>query len=76
MHGRRLRKCICTSLGALETSFLKRLWVSNLSCFFFKTFCRTWLCTNLMFLQVEKVAFQYLHRYRQGGRFVYAAGYH
>jgi len=25
---------------------------------------------------LEKVAFQYLHRYRKGGHFVYAAGYH
>ena len=25
---------------------------------------------------VEKVAFRYLHRYRNGGHFVYAAGYH
>ena len=25
---------------------------------------------------VEKIAFQYLHRYRKGGHFVYAAGYH
>ena len=25
---------------------------------------------------VEKIAFQYLHRYRHGGHFVYAAGYH